>query len=90
MSELREQQPQDPTEITLKILDSFPEGLRTAALDFFSEVTRSLLAQNTSMVGDEPVVRISEGSTEFYKKRFREIVDSGLINRHEFPPKEIK
>lgn len=72
-----------------KRLSVLPSELQGSVRGFIVKLAETVLAQQTRMSGDQPVVRATPDQVRFYEDRFREVIESGFINPHDPNPKRI-
>lgn len=80
---------------TEEALSPLPPETQSIVRGFFKDVAQTILAQHTSVgnVGHgvlEVGIRVNPDHNQFYKDRFKEVLDKQVLNPHFKPQTEIK
>lgn len=91
MSEVKEKTETQPKKPDIEaMLNALPEGLQDSIRAFQANLISTIIAQQTILRSDEPVITITPDQEDFYKTRMKEVLESGVLNPHINPPIEIK
>lgn len=70
-------------------IGALPPELQASIRGFYRDLAKDIVAFQTGIKGDAPVVNVTPDRVDYYKGRFAEVLDSGLLNPHINPPKKI-